>query len=84
LARVCQANEMDDPNVMTREAACVFLGVHQGTLTKLIDVGELVPVLAGAEAYLRRDDLVALRSKREANRKIAIQQLLEVGEEESG
>jgi len=73
---------MDDPNVMTREAACVFLGVHRGTLTKLIDAGELVPVSAGAGTDLRRGDLVALKSKREAVRKIAIQQLLEVDEEE--
>jgi predicted site-specific integrase-resolvase len=73
---------MEDRNLVTPSGACEFLRVHQSTLTKLIEAGELVPVTAEAETYLRREDVVALRSKREGNRKIAIQNLLELGEDE--
>jgi predicted site-specific integrase-resolvase len=73
---------MDGPNFMTNSAACEILGVQQGTLSKLIEVGELVPATTEAGTYLRREDLFALRSKREAARKVAIQELLELGEDE--
>jgi predicted site-specific integrase-resolvase len=73
---------MDDPNLMTHQAACELLGVHQGTLLKFIEAGELVPVVADAETYLRRDDLSELKLKREAARKVAVQELLELSEDE--
>jgi predicted site-specific integrase-resolvase len=73
---------MEDRDLLTTSAACEFLGVHQGTLTKLIEAGELVPIVIDTESLLSMEGLVELKSKREVARKAAVQELLELGEDE--
>ena len=86
LSRVAQGGEFTVqtmPEMLTTSAAAGLLGVSRPTVMKLIRSGELEPVMARTHHRLRLKDVAALRSKREAARRAAVTELLDLGEDGS-
>jgi hypothetical protein len=73
---------MDEINFMTPAAAAASLRASMRTISKLVEAGDLVPVGAGTNGKFVRAEVVSLKLKREAVRKAAIAELLELGEDE--
>lgn len=66
------------PELLTTTAAADLLGVSRPTLMKLIRDGEIEPVMAGSHHRLRHSEVRALRDRREAARREAIEELLDL------
>lgn len=70
------------PDLLSTAAAAEFLGVSRPTVMKLIKRGELEAVMAGSHHRLRFVDVMALRDSRETKRREAVEELLELGEDQ--
>ncbi|MGO3281093.1 MAG: helix-turn-helix domain-containing protein [Brevibacterium aurantiacum] len=65
------------PELLTTSSAADVLGVSRPTLVKLITDGKLPAVMRGTHRRVRWSDLSAFRQAREAERSVAIDELLE-------
>ncbi len=72
---------MSTPEELTTTAAADMLGVSRPTLMKLIEAGEIRSHKVGSHSRLRSADVLELRTKRAAARKIAFEKLRELEEE---
>jgi len=85
LGRVAQGGQLTIqtvPEMLTTSAAADLLGVSRPTIMKLIRRGELTPVMAGTHHRLRLQDVAAVRKLRELDRSAAVEELLNLGEDE--
>lgn len=86
LGRVAQGGEVTVqtvPEILTTSAAADLLGVSRPTVMKFIQSGKLEPIMVGTHHRLRHADVETLRAKREINRRAAVAELLELGEDDS-
>jgi len=68
------------PPVLTTTTAAQELGVSRPTLMKMIAAGDLPFTKVGSHTRLRRDDVSALRARRQDERRAAAQAVLRAGE----
>lgn len=65
---------------LTTTGAAQLLGVSRPTVMKMVTRGDLAAHRVGTHTRLRRDDVLALRDRRQADRAAAADELLAAGE----
>lgn len=70
------------PEMLSTSAAAELLGVSRPTVMKMIHAGVLEPVMAGTHHRLRLADVMSVRNQREQARRVAVEELLLLGEDE--